>query len=152
MLHQREFDVSPLAQDVVDAWGTVMQGGKGDALSADFKALFEKASAYRSAKRIADNHREHNKLTKEEAEQEQRTRNEFLDAYLPVCQNSPEMVLRAFVSNRARNPENDSREGKFGNGCALWNSYIDRRSTRLMDAKNKATFQNSNRRSEDRTG
>jgi hypothetical protein len=42
MLHQHgEFDVCLLAQDVVDAWGMHVQDGKGEALSADFKALFE---------------------------------------------------------------------------------------------------------------
>ena len=82
---QLEFDAGLLAQDVVDAWGTVMQGGKGKALSADFESLFEKACAYRIAKRIADNHREYERLTKEEAEQEQVTKKEFLKAYLPVA-------------------------------------------------------------------
>jgi hypothetical protein len=61
-----------------------MQGG-GAALSADFKALFEKACAYLTAKRIADNQRKHDRLTREEAEQEQRTRKDFLTAYLPVA-------------------------------------------------------------------
>jgi hypothetical protein len=91
MVPRREVDVSQLAQDVVDAWGTVMQGGKGAALSADFKVLFEKACAYLAAKKIADdNHREHGRLTQEEAEQEQRTKTEFLNAYLPVAR----MALR----------------------------------------------------------
>jgi hypothetical protein len=85
MLPRREVDVSQLAQDVVDAWGTVMQGGKGAPLSADFKALFEKACAYLAAKKIADNHREHGRLTEREAEREQVTRKDFLNAYLPVA-------------------------------------------------------------------
>jgi hypothetical protein len=84
MLPRQEVDVSQLAQDVVDAWSTAMQGG-GAALSADFKALFEKACAYLTAKRIADNQRKHDRLTREEAEQEQRTRKDFLTAYLPVA-------------------------------------------------------------------
>lgn len=61
------------------------RGGKGAALSADFKALFKKACAYLTAKGVADNHREHNMLTAQEAEQEQRTKTEFLNAYLPVA-------------------------------------------------------------------
>jgi hypothetical protein len=82
---EREVDVDVLAQDVVDAWGTAMLGGNGKALSADFKALFEKACAYRRAKEVADNHREHNMLTGQEEEREHRTRKEFLNAYLPVA-------------------------------------------------------------------
>jgi hypothetical protein len=85
-----ELDASQLAQDVVDAWGMAMLGGTGKALSADFKALFEKACAYRSAKEVADNHREHGRLTEEEAQQEQRTRAAFLKAYVPVAR----MALR----------------------------------------------------------
>ena len=85
MQPQREFDTYLLAQDVVNAWGTVMQDGKGKALSADFKALFEKACAYRTAKEVADNHREHNMLTVAEADREQITKREFLNAYLPVA-------------------------------------------------------------------
>jgi hypothetical protein len=90
MLPQREFDADQLAQDVVNAWGTVMQGGNGKALSADFKDLFEKACAYRTAKEVADNHREHNMLTVAEEEREQITRKEFLDAYLPVARMAME--------------------------------------------------------------
>jgi hypothetical protein len=84
MLPRQEVDVSQLAQDVVDAWSTAMQGG-GAALSADFKALFEKACAYLAAKKIADNHREHGRSTEQEAEREQVTRKDFLNAYLPVA-------------------------------------------------------------------
>jgi hypothetical protein len=50
-------------------------------LSTDFKALFEKMQAYRTAKSIADNHREHNVLTEQEAAEERATKKVFLDAY-----------------------------------------------------------------------
>jgi hypothetical protein len=83
---ERELDVVVLAQDVVDAWGMAMLGGKGAALSRDFKALFDKACAYRTAKEVADNHRAHNMLTQQEEEREHRTRKEFLNAYLPVVE------------------------------------------------------------------
>ena len=86
---QIELDASQLAQDVVDAWGMAMLVGTGKALSADFKALFEKACAYRTAKEVADNHRDQG-LTEEEVEREQVTRKDFLKAYLPVAR----MALR----------------------------------------------------------
>ena len=74
---------------MADHWlGTVMQAGNGKALSADFKALFEKACAYRNAKEVADNRREHDRLTEQQAEQEQITKNEFIDAYLPVARQA----------------------------------------------------------------
>jgi hypothetical protein len=82
---QVQLDASLLAQDVVDAWGLAMLGGNGKALSTDFKALFDKACAYRTAKEVADNHREHGGLTEEEAEREHVTRKDFLTAYLPVA-------------------------------------------------------------------
>jgi hypothetical protein len=87
---QVELDASQLAQDVVDAWGMAMLGGNGKVLYADFEALFQKACAYRSAKEIADNRRESDRLTEQEAEHERITRTEFLKAYLPVAR----MALR----------------------------------------------------------
>jgi hypothetical protein len=50
-------------------------------LSTDFKALFEKMQAYRTAKNVADNHREHHMLTDQEAAEERATKKVFLDAY-----------------------------------------------------------------------
>ena len=78
---KREFDVDQAAQDVVNAWGTHMKAGTSEHLSADFKALFERMQAYRYAKKVGDNRREHDALTEEEATQEQITKKEFLDAY-----------------------------------------------------------------------
>ena len=79
---------------MVDAWGAVMQAGNGKALSADFKALFEKACAYRTAKEVADNHRDNDRLTEEDATREQTTKKEFLDAYIPVASMAMEWCAR----------------------------------------------------------
>ncbi len=81
MQAQKELDADQLAQDVVNAWGVNMNAGNGKYLSSDFKALFDKTCAYRDAKKVADNRREHNMLTDEEATQERAARKEFLDAY-----------------------------------------------------------------------
>ena len=88
MLPQGEFDADQLAQDVVDAWAVAMLAGNVKNLSADYKALFEKACAYRTAKEVTDNHREHNMLTLAQEEREQRTKKEFLEAYLPVAKTA----------------------------------------------------------------
>ena len=45
-----------LAQEVVNEWGA--SGGDAAPLTADFRALFEKASRYRSAKEKIVNHRD----------------------------------------------------------------------------------------------
>jgi hypothetical protein len=70
-----------LAQDVVNAWGVNMQAGNGDMLSPDFKALLDKACQYRTAKSIADNHREFNILSERTAAEEQESRLEFSETY-----------------------------------------------------------------------
>jgi hypothetical protein len=80
---QAEGDVNAdqLAQDVVNAWGANVKAGNGELLSGEFRALFEKTCAYRDAKRIADNRREHHMLTDREASEETAARSEFLEAY-----------------------------------------------------------------------
>ena len=78
---QSDQNADLFAQRVVNAWGINMTAGNGELLSVDFKALFEKACAYREAKQIADNRREFNMLRDEEATREQQTRSEFLEAY-----------------------------------------------------------------------
>lgn len=77
---QPEEDADKLAQDVVNVWGQVVSVGHAADLSAGFNALFEKVEAYRSARRIADNRREHNILTADIEEHERVTRKEFLEA------------------------------------------------------------------------
>jgi hypothetical protein len=81
MVPQRDIDVDQLAQEVVIAWGTATQAGNGKYLSTDFKALFDKTCAYRIAKNVADNRREHGVVTAEDALRQGRAKKEFLDAY-----------------------------------------------------------------------
>jgi len=82
MAAQREIDADQAVQDVLNAWGAPRTGRpEPQRLSTDFTALFEKMLAYRTAKSIADNRREHHKLTVQEVAEERRTKKVFLDAY-----------------------------------------------------------------------
>jgi hypothetical protein len=78
MQPKREFDADEAAQDVVNACAMALQSGT---LPADVNELFDKMQDYRNAKTVADNRREHLRLTEEEAERERTTKREFLDAY-----------------------------------------------------------------------
>ena len=73
--------VDKLAQDVVNAWGVNMQAGNGELLTPDFKALLDKACRYRTARSIADNHREFNVLSERTAAEEQEARLGFAETY-----------------------------------------------------------------------
>jgi hypothetical protein len=66
MQPEQSLDADALAQEVVNAWGMNVTAGNAERLSAGFKALFEKACAYRDAKKIADNRRTYNALTTQE--------------------------------------------------------------------------------------
>jgi hypothetical protein len=46
-----------LAQDVVNTWGLFTRAGEGEALSPEFKAMFEITYEFRQAQRAADNWR-----------------------------------------------------------------------------------------------
>ena len=78
---QPEEDVDALAQDVMNAWAQVTTAGHAETFTKDFSALFERANAYRRAKRMADNRREHNMLTVGDSEAERVTREQFLEAH-----------------------------------------------------------------------
>jgi hypothetical protein len=78
---QITIEADALAQDVVDAWENAIQGGVSDALSLDFRALFETCCIYRDARRVADNRRKFNLLSVEQASAEEGTRNDFLDSH-----------------------------------------------------------------------
>jgi hypothetical protein len=78
MQPKREFDADEAAQDVVNACAMALQGGS---LPAGMNELFDKMQDYRNAKTVADNRREHLRLTEGEAERERTTKREFLDAY-----------------------------------------------------------------------
>jgi hypothetical protein len=81
MAAQREIDADQALQHVLNAWGAICTSPARRPLSTDFKALFEKMQAYRMARSVADNHREHHTLTEQEAAEERATRKVFLDAY-----------------------------------------------------------------------
>jgi hypothetical protein len=78
MQPKQEFDADEAAKDVETACATALQGGS---LPADVNELFDKMQDYRNTKTVADNRREHLRLTEEEAEREQTAKREFLDAY-----------------------------------------------------------------------
>ena len=78
MQPKREFDADEATQDVVNTCAMALQGGS---LPEDVNELFDKMQDYRNAKTVADNRREHLRLTEEEAERERTTKREFLDAY-----------------------------------------------------------------------
>jgi hypothetical protein len=56
-----------LAQEVVHAWVVNAKAGNSECLTPEFKSVFDKAFGYRQSKKIADNHREFNILTEEDA-------------------------------------------------------------------------------------
>jgi hypothetical protein len=69
-----------LAQDVVDGWEVNVAAGNAALLTTQFKALVDKACLYRNARKLADNHREHNVLSEREAAEEKATRQVFAEA------------------------------------------------------------------------
>jgi hypothetical protein len=68
-----------LAQEVVNTWGMNVQ--TGNAASAEFRALVDKASLYRIARRLADNHRKFDVMSEQEAVEEMAQRHAFAEAY-----------------------------------------------------------------------
>jgi len=70
-----------LAQDVVNAWGVNVSAGNASDLTPEFRRLLDKACRYRTAKSIADNHREFNVLTDAEETELQTARLEFAEEY-----------------------------------------------------------------------
>jgi hypothetical protein len=78
---QITIEADALAQELVDAWAQTIQEGNHEALSTDFKTLFDKCCIYRDARRIANNRRKFNLLSVEQAADEERTRKEFLDSH-----------------------------------------------------------------------
>ena len=70
-----------LAQEIVNVWGINLSAGNAATLTTDFKALFEIACQYRTARETADNHREFNFLSEQESTQEKEMRESFAIAY-----------------------------------------------------------------------
>jgi hypothetical protein len=80
MQPKRELDADEFAQEIANVWGAATHAGNSKELSPDFKQLFDKACNYRIAKKVADNSRENDKLTAQEAAEEQATKKALLDA------------------------------------------------------------------------
>jgi hypothetical protein len=92
MVSRLELTADEAVQDVLKAWGACRTSVEPQPLSADFTALFAKMQEYRNAKSIADNRREQNRLTREEAQREQVTKRDFLDAYRAFYANQVNRV------------------------------------------------------------
>jgi hypothetical protein len=79
--------VDALAQEVVNAWGLNMRAGNAISLTPEFLDVFEKASRYQGAKRVADFYRLRNALLSEEGEEaaqaEETARRTFTEVYKP---------------------------------------------------------------------
>jgi hypothetical protein len=70
-----------LAQQVVNAWAVNVKAGNSALLTDSFKALFEAACQYRTAKAYADQYRKFNRLSQKDAAREKTTRESFAGAY-----------------------------------------------------------------------
>lgn len=70
-----------LAQNVVTAWDNNVEAGNAANFSPAFKRLMERAWIYREAKKRADNHREFDCFTKEDATWVAQTREAFTREY-----------------------------------------------------------------------
>jgi len=74
-------DADRLAQEVVNAWGINVQAGNAPLLTTQFKALLGKACLYRTARRLADNHRKFDVMSEAEEAEELAVRHSFAEAY-----------------------------------------------------------------------
>jgi hypothetical protein len=72
-------DADKLAQKVVNAWGINVQAGIVP--TPEFKALLDKACLYRTARRLADNHRKFDVMSKQREVEELSARHAFAEAY-----------------------------------------------------------------------
>jgi hypothetical protein len=70
-----------LAQEIVNVWGINLSAGNAATLTTDFNALFEIACQYRTARETADNHREFNLLSEQDATTVKLTRESFAIPY-----------------------------------------------------------------------
>jgi hypothetical protein len=66
-----------LAQEVVNAWCINVRAGNAGSFTPEFKSLFDKACDYRTAKQIANCHREYGLLREQEAIDEKTKREAF---------------------------------------------------------------------------
>ncbi len=84
-----------LAQEVVHAWVVNAKSGNSEYLTPEFKDVFDKAFEYRQSKKIADNHREFNILTDEDAIAERTSREIFAAAYKRWIEREMSMLMEA---------------------------------------------------------
>jgi hypothetical protein len=84
-----------LAQDVVNAWGPSAASGHAAEQSPEFKALFDKACLYRTAREIADGRRQLNILSEQDAANEKATRQAFAESYKAVYEKHVEKSNQA---------------------------------------------------------
>ena len=66
-----------LAQEVLNAWGVNMAAYNANDFTPEFKSLLEAACEYRSAKSLADNHREFDCVSEAEVVRENSLRRSF---------------------------------------------------------------------------
>jgi hypothetical protein len=70
-----------LAARVVDGWDKTTVASHENEKTPAYRALFEKACSYRTAKGIVENHRKSNCLSEQEVSDETETRQAFALAY-----------------------------------------------------------------------
>jgi hypothetical protein len=74
-------ETDALTREVVDTWGENVRLGNAHSLDDDFKALFDKAFAYRAARIIVESHRELHILTVTEVVNEHIAKYLFAEIY-----------------------------------------------------------------------
>ncbi len=84
-----------LAQEVVHAWVVNAKAGNSEYLTPEFKDVFDKAFEYRQSKKIADNHREFNILTEDDATAERTSREIFAAAYKRWIEREMNVLMEA---------------------------------------------------------
>lgn len=82
--------VDGCVQEVVDAWALNFPAN----YTPEFKVVFDRACEYRTARQTAENHREFNVLTEQEAACERTTREAFCKEYVAFLNQHPELVAR----------------------------------------------------------
>lgn len=81
LLEEYVQNADELAENVVHAWVVNAKAGNSEYLTPEFKGVFDKAFEYRQSKKIADNHRQLNLLSDDEATAEGSSREIFAAAY-----------------------------------------------------------------------
>jgi len=80
--------VDGCVQEVVNAWALVFPAQ----LEPEFKVVFDAACGYRTANDVANNQREFDSLTEEQATREKETREVFCKAYTAFLRKHPDVL------------------------------------------------------------